>query len=435
MNSSHAASRGELFKGFVRLPQNQNKIYPVDLLKPLLSPILRAGGRSEMAKAKLKSRYNLGYGAVYVRKTKKGNIRWYLDYRNENGERIQKVAMHAQSQEEAAMALQKEVSLVFAKKQGIKEEKRIAFDDFSSLFLENYSKPNKKSWICDYYCLNAHLKPYFGRQYLREITPLQIESYRTERLKSGVARSSTNRETALLKKMFNLAIDWEYCSSNPVSKVKLFSEKDNLKERVLSDEEEEKLLAHCPSHLKPIIVTALNTGMRKNEILRLKWSQVDLTNRTIRATKTKSGRDRFIPINDAVHEVLLLQKQRTNGDYVFPNPENNFPFKTVRKGFEASCRRAGISNLRFHDLRHTFATRLIRKGVDIVTVQNLLGHHSLTITQRYTHSSIPLKREAVDLLVEKSSKSERNSTNLLHTCDTENQPAEQKAPSPLLSMN
>jgi len=119
------------------------------------------------------------------------------------------------------------------------------------LYLENYSKPTKKSWKCDAYCLDAHLNPYFGDCKLEKITPFSIEKYRTARLDEGVGKSTTNRALALLKKMFNLAIDWGYCRQNPVKKVKLFSEKDNLKEQILPEDKEEELLQKCTDHLKP----------------------------------------------------------------------------------------------------------------------------------------------------------------------------------------
>jgi integrase len=239
----------------------------------------------------------------------------------------------------------------------------------------------------------------------------------------------------LLKKMFNLALDWGYCAHNPVLKVKLFSERDNLKERVLSEEEEAKLLEQCPRQLKPIVIAALNTGMRRNEILMLKWEQVDLKTLTLQVTRTKSGKNRMIPINNALLEVLNIQRQNVNSNFVFPNPENGEPFRSIRNGFISSCRRAGIENLRFHDLRHTFGTRLIQKGVDIVTVQNLLGHRNVTITQRYTHTSSVQKREAVDLLVEKVPKHPQKQEELLLICDTGSRREGQISPSSTVSTN
>ena len=369
------------------------------------------GGYGEMAKAKTKTRLSFGNGAIYQRKTKDGRIRWYLDYRDEAGKRVQRLAMNALTPEEAALALRIEISRAFARAQGVKEQKRILFNDFALIYLESYAKPNKKSWVCDDYCLEAHLKPYFGKLDLREITPLDIETYRAKRLSAGVKKSTTNREMALLKKMFHLAVDWGYCAENPVVKVKLFPERDNLKERVLSAEEETRLLAHCPPHLAPIVVFALNTGMRRGEILGLRWDQVDPSGKSIRVTRTKSGRDRSVPLNEAAAEVIKAQRQKSRGSYVFPSMKGGEYMKSVAHSFARACRLAGITGLRFHDLRHTFATRLIRQGADIITVQALLGHHSVTVTQRYTHTGADEKRRAVDAL-------SRKPENLLLSGDT-----------------
>jgi excisionase family DNA binding protein len=356
------------------------------------------GGYGEMAKAKSKTRLKMRYGAIRQRVTKFGLMRWYLDYRDENGKRVQKLARFAQTLEEAELALETCVRSAYSRTHGIQEPKKIVFNDFATLYIENYAKTNKRSWTCDDYCLDAHLKPYFGKFDLRDITPLNLEAYRAQRLKAGVKKSSTNREMALLKKMFNLAADWGFCEENPVRKIRLFPEKDNLRERILTPEEEARLLPRCVPHLRPIVVFALNTGMRKGEILGLRWDQVDLVNRSIRVTKTKSGKDRTVPLNDAAAGVIMSQRRMKQGDHVFPSPKTGVSMKSVDHSFWRACRLAGILGLRFHDLRHTFATRLIRKGVDIITVKTLLGHHAVSVTERYTHSGAEERQRAVEAL-------------------------------------
>ena len=152
-------------------------------------------------------------------------------------------------------------------------------------------------------------------------------------------------------------------------------------------------------HLKSILTVALNTGLRRGELLNLKWNQIDFKARMLRVEKTKSGKMRHIPINDILfNELSRLKSENGQNSYLFFNPETGKPYLDMKTGFKGACRRAGIKGLRFHDLRHTFATRLIQAGVDIVTVQNLLGHHSVTVTQRYTHSNDEQKRKAVELL-------------------------------------
>ena len=204
--------------------------------------------------------------------------------------------------------------------------------------------------------------------------------------------STINRELALLKCIFSKAVDWGFAEENPVRKVKLFSEKDNTKERVLTEEEEERLLGESPARLSSVLIFALNTGARRGEILKLRWDQVNLSKRFIRFENTKNGRQRFVPINARLYEELSkLKGLNRHGDAVFP-------FKSVRTAFENACQRAKIKGLRFHDLRHTFASRLVDSGVDLITVKELLGHHSVRMTERYVHRNEKQKRQAVELL-------------------------------------
>lgn len=384
------------------------------------------GGSREMAKAKQKSRYYLGYGAIYQRKTKGNNVRWYLDYKDSKGRRVQKVAPLAVSREEAVLALQEAVRCEFDSEYRVKRDReKITFQQLADTYINDYAKSNKRSWKCDSYRLDASMKPFFGAYELQEITPLIIEKYRTARLAKGISRSSINRETSIMKRMFNLAIDWNLTDANPFVKVKLFSEKDTQKERILEHDEEARLFKESPKHLKPILLVALHTGMRRGEILNLKWKQVDLEKRMISVQQTKSGKNRFVPMNDVLFgEFSRLSSLPGGTELIFANPKTGLPYTEVKKSFKGACKKAGISNLRFHDLRHTFATRLIMAGVDIVTVKELLGHFSIRITQRYTHSNQLQQRLAVDRLAQKSVEMAQEAENLLHRCDTAELPAD-----------
>lgn len=374
------------------------------------------GGKTNMANPK-KGRQNYGYGACYIRKTKRGYLRFYIDYYDRNGERIQQLIKTATSWQEANSALKNAVLQEHLIKCGDQEQPtRIKFKALCDLYLENYAKINKKSWKDDQYRIDAHMKPYFGEYELKNINPMHIEKYRAQRLESDVSKSTVNREITILKKMFNLAIDWNLAGHNPVLRVKLFSEKDTQKERILTDEEELRLLSESPPYLKPILVAALNTGMRRGEIFRLEWQEnVDFRQRIIKVTNTKSGKNRIIPINDLLLQELILQKKTSgkNG-FVFPNPVTKKPFVDIKKSFKHACNKAGIDNLRFHDLRHTFASRLVKAGVDLITVRDLLGHFSVRVTQRYTHSCQDQKVRAVELLVQYATKKLENGEEQLH---------------------
>jgi excisionase family DNA binding protein len=384
----------------VWLNDHSSKVFP--LLEPLTQIDLaldtydklflcKKGGVKMNPKGKT---WNYPFGSVYLRQS-----RWYFYFRFQ-GKRIRKVIEGALSRADALKVLQVEVADAFRGKHGFKKQERaIKFKDFADLYLEN-SKPHKRSWQKDKCRIEAHLKPTFGEMELKEITPLLVENYRTVRLKAGLKKSTTNRELALLKVIFSKAIDWDFCSENPVRKVKFFPENDNLKERILTPDEERRLLEHCADHLKPIILVALHTGMRRGEVLGLKWEQVDFRQGQIKVEKTKSGKTRFIPINSELLETLReLKKKDGKSEYLFVNPETGNPLKDVKTAFKAASRRAGILKFRFHDCRHTFATRLVESGVDLITVKELLGHSTVKVTERYTHSSRDSKREAVENLV------------------------------------
>ena len=147
--------------------------------------IILSGGESELSKSKSKTRYNFGYGAIYKRMTKNGKIRWYIDYRDYRGKRIQQVASNAITANDANESLKDAVFKEHNKKCGIEQtQKRIKFKDFSKLYIENYAKINKRSWKDDQYRIEAHMNSFFGGLELQEIDPLLIEKYRASRLKT-----------------------------------------------------------------------------------------------------------------------------------------------------------------------------------------------------------------------------------------------------------
>jgi len=196
--------------------------------------------------------------------------------------------------------------------------------------------------------------------------------------------------------MYVKAIEWGKIDVSPASKVRLFRE-ENRRTRYLEEEEIERLHEACSGHLKPILATALNTGMRKGEILNLKWVDVDLRNRIISILNSKNNEKREIPVNEDLFQALLRVRKNLESPYVFCK-EDGVPYKDVKTGFRAALKRAKISNFRFHDLRHTFASRLVMKGVGLKTVQELLGHKDVRMTLRYSHLSPDHKKAAVEKL-------------------------------------
>jgi len=153
-------------------------------------------------------------------------------------------------------------------------------------------------------------------------------------------------------------------------------------------------------------VTALYTGMRRGEIFALRWADVDFKRREIRVTQSKSGLGRVLPVNSILLRNFESLKARNGmSENVFTNPKTGKRYMDIKKAFAGACRRAAIRDLRFHDLRHTFASRLVKKGVDLIIVKELMGHASVVTTQRYTHSQAEEKLRAVETLTENSQKS------------------------------
>lgn len=170
-------------------------------------------------------------------------------------------------------------------------------------------------------------------------------------------------------------------------------------DRYLTKEEEIALFKELADHLKPMVTGALQTGFRRGNILNLRWEQIDLEFGLIEIEKqnTKGHKVIKMPISEKLKKEFEKIGIKESG-YVFINPETNKPYTTISKGFLEACKRADIKNFRFHDLRHSVGTRLIEQGVDIKTVQELFGHSSITVTERYLHTSIKRKKLAIDVV-------------------------------------
>jgi len=323
---------------------------------------------------------------------KRGAV-YYISY-SLNGNRLQRAISTDRKLAEAVLQ-KRRVEIAEGKHLDVKKAPKVKFEDFVDEYLEVHSKPNNKSWRkSDYPNLNG-LKKYFGGKYLFEITPEDIERYRAERIKE-VTKSTVNRVLNCLSSMYSRAIEWGKATNNPMSKIKLFKVPEK-RIRYLEKEEISKLLNNCCEHLKPIVIVALHTGMRKSEILGLKWHDIEIKRGIIHLLDTKNGEKREVPMNEVVQKTVIGVLKNPESQYVFCNKDNK-PYGNVRKSFDTACRNAEISNFRFHDLRHTFASQLVMSGVDLNTVRELLGHKSIEMTLRYSHLSPDHKKRAVDNL-------------------------------------
>ena len=214
--------------------------------------------------------------------------------------------------------------------------------------------------------------------------------------------------------MFTKAIEWEMVDENIYSrirKVKMLPE-NNRRLRFLSEQECSVLVKSCAPHLKPIVVMALNTGMRRGEILSLEWDKhVDLKHGFILLSNTKNNTRREIPINQTLAAELKRIPMHLTSPYVFTDNQGR-RYKNVRKSLATALRKAGIKDFLFHDLRHTFASHLVMAGVDLTTLKDLLGHQSLDMTLRYAHLSPGHKVKAVGVLDSETTYSSIKRSNL-----------------------
>jgi len=319
---------------------------------------------------------------------------WYIDYYH-RGRRKRKKIGHSKK---LALQVLQDVQLKIAKGEylGIYDEKKIPFEEYAKQYLA-FSKANK-AWSTyqrrDRFSID-NLVSFLKGKYLFEITPEMIEKYKVGRLEK-VTPASVNRELACFKHMYTKAIEWGYVKSNPAKGVKRLKEPPG-RLRYLKPEEAEALLKACADHVRPIVVTALNTGMRRSEILNLKWHQVDLKNRNIMVINAKNNESRVIPINQTLYKELFILSQKAKGEYLFSDL-NGHPFGDVKKSFASAMKRAKIKDFRFHDLRHTFGSHLVMQGVDLRTVQQVMGHKDIKMTMRYSHLSSEHVQEAMEKL-------------------------------------
>ena len=348
---------------------------------------------------------------VFKRKRK-----YWIDYYDPQGNRIQE-SSHSSSKRDAEDLLSLRKSEIL--RGTFKRPVKITFGELGIKYME-YAKGNKRSWLRDEPMLNS-LAAFLGSdRQVREVSVPDIEGFKLHRRKE-VSGATVNRELALLKRMFNLAIDWDlYLGSNPVRKVKFFQE-INMGFRTLSGEEERKLLANATPYIQDIIAFDLNTGLRIGEILSLRWENVDMERNLLSIFALKTHKTRTVPINSDARRVLEVWAMGRKNEFVFYNHETGKPFVDLDAGLALACRKAGIEGVTWHKLRHTFASRLVNRGVDIVTVQQLLGHSTVVTTMRYTHTNLDSKRNAV-------AKLEGNGDNLVTPCTTMQQSTPKVSP-------
>lgn len=362
-------------------------------------------------------------GSIY----KRGKV-WYIDVR-ENGRRVRRKV--GTSKKVAELTL-KDTEVKIARDEFGFTKKNISIESFLDKFLEysqtNHSRATQKRYraVVDHF--RRYLEERKSIKMLSQIDQKEIEDYKTFRksewvnpngdrveagsdvtefTRKGAKAHTVNFEVNTMKTMLNLAVKWDYLKANPASEVKRLKTTDSKLPRLLTKEECKRFLDHCPVELEPIFFTFLSTGMRRGELVTLTWDDVDFKRRKLLIRRKqdwnpKSG-EREIPMNESVLTLFeRLKKENDKGKqshFVFPGRSGNKLKVDLRVKLIKIAEDASIPNLtKVHSLRHAFASHLVMNGVDLPTVQKLMGHADIQTTMIYSHLAPDHLTEAVEKL-------------------------------------
>jgi integrase len=343
---------------------------------------------------------------------------WYVDISEKGRHRVQRILKGASTKAQALKAEAKLRTQIFEKRYGLVERPECRFDKFvDASFLP--TKKLKKSYKSIESICRA-LKTFFGKDFVSEIDTEMIEQYRKIRVEQktrlGRKRSPlrVNKEMQVLSSIFTLALEKQLIASRPRTTMFRVSGE---RIRYLTPDEERRLFEKFDKceWLKPIVLIALHTGMRRGEICNLQWFDLNFDRGLIHVRDTKNGKDRIIPMNMTVRQLLETQKvlsaqprrnrdgtQKVASTYVFPSPRTDERLVEIKYSFARAVKEARITDLRFYDFRHTAATRMGDAGADAFTLAAIFGWSDIRMAMRYTHAMEDAKRRAVEAIGRKS---------------------------------
>lgn len=313
--------------------------------------------------------------------------------------RYREAIPEAQNKQEALKAEAEARRAVYEGRWG-RQIKSTGFETFTKEVFMPYAESNRKRHKQDKRVVSEFAESFKGRA-LPEIPPMLIEQWKKRAVQSGLKASTINQKLRVLHRVFSLAVENGYLSSNPVSKVRRLRETAP-RERVMTYEEEEALLEVMQDerfyNLRLFFQIATQTGMRANEVLGLRWSEVDFGRKEILLpfNRTKEAKDKAVPLNAFALELLRDRRAECEGMETVFGIGASYP--QIGDLWRKACKLAGVVNLHIHDLRHSFASRLLERGHRETDIGKILGHSSLKMTKRYVHSSEESRRAAVESL-------------------------------------
>lgn len=310
--------------------------------------------------------------------------------------------------------------------------KPLTFGDFIREHYTPWAKANQKAGQATVDAIAAVFGDLYDHE-LPKLSAFDIERVKSARLKSGKKPATVNRDLSRLRGALSRAMDWGMVADHPMKAVKQAKGSDDSRVRYLTPAEEKRLRKalgkredarrasrqrhnawHAQrgteghrewpqdsytDHLLPMTLLALNTGMRRGELLGLEWGSVNLPAKLLTVTvgNAKSRKARHLPLNTEALDVLKRWKKQASKDarLVFPSPKTGARMDNINSSWEELCASAELADFRFHDLRHSFASRLVMAGVDLNTVRELLGHSDIRMTLRYAHLAPDKLAEAV----------------------------------------